>query len=89
MPEDDRPAQPTVPGSGREAGQRLRRVDRVDEDALGSGEEPRGRVGVGRPDAVAGPALVVGELDLGRVDGHPGQRLEAGEQGLDRGPELV
>ena len=46
-------------------------------------------VGVGRTDAVAGAALLVAQLDLGRVDGHAGQRLEAVEETLDGRAQLV
>ena len=70
-------------------GEGLRRVDRVDENPLGSRQELRCFLGRRRGHAIARAALGVGEVDLGGVDRQPDQRSEALEQRRDRRSQLI
>ena len=63
MPEDDRSLEATVADPRHQTRQRLRGVDRVDEDPLGPSEEPGGVVGWGRGASVTVAELVVDELE--------------------------
>ena len=89
VPEDDRAREPAVADARDQPGQRLRRVDRVDEDALGPGEElasPRRPPAVGRAVAVA--ELVVLEDDSSAGHGDARERREPLEERDDRRAQL-
>src|SRR4029077_4134547 len=76
VPEEDLATDATVAGAGDQPGERLRGVDRVDEDALGPGQEAGRVVGRARAGPVGGAALVVAQLDLRGIDSDSGERLE-------------
>ena len=75
------PSNAPRPDAVDEPGQRLRGVDRIDQDALGPGEEAGGRVGGSGGSAVAGAQLVVIEPDRVVGDGaEPIQPIECAER---------